>query len=105
MKRIIEMSGNDFYHRDEYLGYATFKIRHTFKLKNGETYQITITEGSQYVFKSHSSRTSSSSRFYGITALEGNSHCGIICKKEFNELFFTPDPNKKYDITVKKVKK
>ncbi len=76
-----------------------FGVRDYFKLENSRVYKyvITITKGGEYMF-----RESFSSHYCVLH--QGATRIGILCKSTFRKVFFNPDPNRKYHITVKKVR-
>ena len=104
MKRIIDMSGAYLCHKGSSIGMLVDTIRKHFKLKSGHNYEITIIEGKKYIFKIHEG---SMSMYYDVyrKCFLFNDYVGLVCKEEFDNLFFVPDLKKRYDITVKKVKK
>jgi len=72
-------------------------IRRFFKLKNSRVYKyvITIVEGTEYSFRK------------GVTSYilcTEDKMIGCLCIRNFDKFFFSPDPKKKYNITVKKVR-
>lgn len=97
MRRTITMKDNNLYHRGNHIDYVMNSIRHFFKLKNSRVYKyvITIVEGTEYSFRGD--------RSYYILKID-DKFIGSLCIRHFNKFFFSPDPKKKYDITVKKVK-
>lgn len=76
-----------------------------FDMKRGVVYEIEIIEGSKFEIEN-----TASSRFYHIRKMlsrdgKRSRYIGLVCKTEFDKLFFTPDSDKLYDITVTEVKK
>lgn len=103
----IKIQSDDAYCEGVKLGLLVDCIINHFKLENGEEYVITITEGSEYKIDSDSEeyyhfykRTKILYFFPGLPK-----YVGIVCKKHFNNLFFVPDPEKRYSISVKKIRK
>ena len=98
MRRVIRMRNDrPSYNRKTYE--LVSGIRDHFHLQNSKVYKyvITITEGGEYTF-----RDSFGSQYSVLYQRE--KRIGILCKWSFRRVFFNPDPNKKYDITVEKVK-
>ena len=104
MKRIIDMSGHYLYHEGSRLGLIVRAISNHFTLRAGYDYEVTIVEGKKYIFKIHEG---SMSMYYDVyrKCFLFNDYVGLVCKEEFDNLFFVPDLKKRYDITVEKVKK
>lgn len=102
MKRIIEIHGTQIYYRGSRFSELFDQVRKYFKLKGSRLYKyvITIEEGTQCRIEP---------RFKGscFYAIRGEKYPDdlYLCKGKFDELFFEPDPFKRYDITVKKIKK
>jgi len=106
MKRIVEIHGTKIYYRGSQFSELFDQVRKYFKLKGSRLYkyEITIKEGTQC----HIEPRFKFSCFYAIRGeTYPDKYCGelYLCKSKFDELFFKPDPFKRYDITVKKIKK
>lgn len=105
MRRTIEMSSckNDnsaghIYYRGKDLGWLMSYLANHFKMEYGCRYAITIVEGTKYRFIDDGEG-------YNIQLIDDTKlYLSFVCSRGFNKLFFTPDYNKTYDITVKKVK-
>ena len=95
--RTIEMICNCAHYRGVYRGYVTMGIRNHFKLPRHGKVRITIKEEGPYKLAS----------FHAPSVIEirkDSSFIGIVCREEFERLFFKPDEYKSYDIIVKEVK-
>ncbi len=118
----IKIQGNNAYYKGVKLGSLVDCIINHFKLKNGEEYVITITEGSEYRITEDGGFGIDDYRpdiyrpdiyhFYKKTKIFGffssstkTKYVGLACKQHFNNLFFVPDSKKRYSISVKKVRK
>lgn len=103
----IKIQNSNAYYEGVKLGFLTACLIDHFKLKNGEEYVITITEGRGYKINGdkeayyHFYKTTKILRFFpGFTK-----YVGLICKQHFNNLFFVPNSKKRYSISVKKIRK
>ncbi len=98
MVRTITIKHNHAYHRNKHLGYIVSDIRELFGLYDDSKYTVTITEGTQFEFKPP---------FFNLRycLYKNGKAVGVICRYQFSKLFFEPDYKKKYDITVKRIKK
>ncbi len=94
--RTIKMICDCAHYRGVYRGYVTTGTRNHFKLPYNGKVRITIKEEGPYKF---ASRHMSSL----IEIRKDSSYIGIVCREEFERLFFKPDEHKSYDITVKEV--
>lgn len=99
MRRTVEMRQENIYYRGKKVDYLAEYIRNHFNITNSRVYKyvITIVEGTEYNFRNFSLE------YFGLHI--GNSFIGVICKEYFEKVFFRPDPKKRYNITVKKVRK
>lgn len=111
MKRIIfvsedyenSLAGNIFY-RGRNLGWMMSYLANHFNIEPGYKYQITIVEGTQYRFVDNGKK-SYGVRIVGNVAVDlASVYLSFVCRKHFEKVFFVPDLDKTYDITVKKVK-
>lgn len=107
MKRTIEInprdtvkSVGDVFYRGKKVDYLLNAIRTNFKMHDGGKYQITIVEGGKYSFKIHD--VEGDNKVYML--YNKKTYISYLCKEKFDKVFFAPDENKSYDITVKKVK-
>lgn len=102
MKRTIEIHGFKIYYRGSYFSDILKEVQKYFKLGSSRIFEyvITIEEGTQFRIVP---------RFEGSVFYELEGERGLpelhICKNKFHELFFVPEAGKRYDITVKKVRK
>ncbi len=95
--RTIEMIYNCVHYHNVHRGYVTTSIRNYFKLPYSGKVRITIEEKGPYRF---TPRYKSSL----IEVHKDSRYIGIVCGEEFESLFFKPNGDKGYSITVKKVK-
>lgn len=98
MKRTITIDKRRvvFYRRSN-KGVLVPSIFRNFGISCGGRYEITITEGTEYLFKK--------GRCYYILRNKNMGYSGVLCAKAFDKLFFSPNFKKRYDITVKEVTK
>ena len=102
MKRTITLRNNIVFYRGKAIDKMVMSIRSYFKLKNSKVYKyvVTIVEGTQFSIEIDE-------EYYSIFK-EGikspQNYAGLVCQEHFDKLFFPFDENKKYDITVKKVR-
>lgn len=75
-----------------------FSLRNSYKFK----YRINIVEGGDFTFRAENDDFNIDDFYY---LYENTRYIGLICKDEFNKLFFEPEEDKKYNITVKKVRR
>jgi len=104
MRRTIEIDSSNgctgfVYYRGKKVDYLLNAIRRHFCLEDCHKYQITIVEGTQFSFVENDDTDDD-----GYNLYHGDGFIEFLCKKHFDKIFFVPDPDKKYDITVKKVK-
>jgi hypothetical protein len=104
MRRTITMEGAEAYYGGKKIGYIKQTIRNHFKLKSRRIfkYVITIVEGTKYSFFDNDYSDSS----YGINKYPRYSpvwKVGSVCKAKFEKLFFVPDFEKRYDITIERI--
>ena len=87
------------YYRGKSIGAPSRHTKLHFGLVKNGKFAITIVEGNCYSFEA-------GNEFYDIMLDNGGveQFISLVCKVYFNKLFFTPQKNKKYDITVKEVK-
>ncbi len=95
--RTLEIRKGRVYYRGKYRGTLTYFIRDYFKLPYFGKPRITIREEGPYTFK-----FVFNSVFYEMS--KDSQYIGIVCKEEFERLFFKPDGDKGYDIIVKEVR-
>lgn len=98
MRRTIEIRHCDIFYKGNRLAYVTNSIREYFGLNNSRVfrYVITIVEDADGDFRFTCDD-------YWLEA--NGTEIGYICKEYFDKLFFEADPDKRYKITVKKVRK
>jgi len=101
MKRTITVTGAGVYYRNVELGVLVDTIKSSFSMSQSGRYAITIVEGGNFDFIH--SPLHHAHLYYCVTCRSSKKFLGLICKKEFDKLFFVPDENKRYNITVKKV--
>jgi hypothetical protein len=97
------MHKNDVYYRGKNIAYLPAMTRKFFNLKNSRTfkYVITIVVGSMY-------RVAVSDCHEDYDFYDSTNDCEYqfwVCQEYFGKVFPALDTNKKYDITVKKVRK
>jgi len=99
MRRTIEVKNGKAYYGGRKLDDLAPTLKSHFKLRSSRVYKyvITIVEGTEYKFER-------GDWDYHVHKADDDKYCGLVCKKHFSKLFFVPDENKRYDITVKKVK-
>ena len=85
---------------NKHLGAIQPKIRKYFNVEYNKIYNVSISEGTDF---SLSIYQPFNVMFYILTSPEG-SELGLICKDIFDKMFFTPDTNKTYNITVEEIK-
>ena len=107
MEQTIKIQSDNAYYKGVKLGFLVNCIINHFRLENGEEYVITITEGRGYRISGDKEEYYN---FYKETKIlrffpSLSKYVGLVCKQHFNNLFFVPDPKKRYNITVKKVRK
>jgi len=102
MKRTIEMKNNHVYYRGKKIGYVLSSTSEFFGLKNARVYKyaVTITEGTQYIVEN-----SKYEAFYYLKNAETGASLGLVCKEIFDRLFFVLNLKKRYNVTVKKIRK
>lgn len=99
MRRKIKMKNGRAYFEGSFIGEPTYSIKHSFGLASNGFYNITIVKGTSF-------KINDGAYYHIYDANKINNrrrHRGVICKKAFEQLFFKPDLDKKYDVTVKKV--
>jgi len=69
--------------------------------EDGE-YDITIEEGSEFTFFQEGPHCPGNKYYY--IGEKDNSYICLVCKEAIDKLFLIPEKDKRYDITVKKVK-
>lgn len=110
MKRTIRIvDSNTFYRKIEF-GYITHSIKEHLGMVGDGEYVVTFTENSKGKYRFCSAYSHiwhiielanvEEYRRYGRTA----GSIGGFCLEAFTKIFFTPDTEKRYNITVKKVK-
>lgn len=91
------VEGEVFY-REKSLGWLLSYLARHFKMEYGNRYAVTIVEGTKYTLISDGGS-------YEVRMTdEPDINLGFICREVFEKLFFIPDADKTYNITVKKVK-
>lgn len=100
MQRTIEIRDEAMYYQNKCLGELVPNIARLFRLVKSGKYSVTITECERALFAFRPDENSEP--YYDL--LDDGSYMGIVCMKEFDKLFFVPDQNKRYNITVKEVK-
>jgi hypothetical protein len=98
MIRTIAIKQSEVFYKKVNYGFPSRQTIATFDLKRNGVYQITVVEGKGYKFRSGYCDV-----FYEVF-LDGE-FAFLVCKEAFDTIFFTPDCDKTYNITVKKVKK
>ena len=82
------------------IGVINKKIQKLFKIRYSGKYLIKIVEGKGYMFVSELHNLHD----YVYHIYNSNDvHMGYVCAEEFDKLFFRPDLNREYNITVKKL--
>lgn len=107
MKRTITIGTNTqmkaeigcVFYRGKKIDYLLSLIRGHFGIICGCKYQVTIVEGTKYRFVPSSKEVGYYKLYCGSRMIE------YICEEQFAKVFFTPDVDKSYDITVKEVQK
>ena len=98
MRRTVEIRNGYIYYGGMRLGWLMKKVRLYFNLPRNGRVAITIKKGSFYKIMTDGNGDIS---FHH----KNEGRVGYICVKRFQRLFFRPDGRKRYDITVRKVKK
>lgn len=106
MQRTIEIIDSNCHYKGKLIDYVSRDLRRTFKLLNSRKYKyvITIVEGLKFKLRYSISGYSRADGDYDIYDNDNN-NLGFVCSEYFHQIFFKPDANKKYDITVKKILK
>lgn len=109
MKIIGKIKDDDIFYSKGFLGIfwrrglLVDSLQGHFKMKPYIVYEIDITEGNRFQIED-----ASKSLHYNISLIKDkkyDGYIGLVCKTEFNKLFFTPDPDKLYDIMVTEILK
>ncbi len=96
----IDTGRFDVSYRKKKLGYLSNFTRTHFGFETG-IYTVTIKESVKGIY----SFDAGGFHCYYSILVNKKDDCelvGLICRKEFSDLFFTPDPAKKYNVTIKK---
>ena len=108
MKKIIRVEDARVHYKDQYFGSLTWTIMSVFDMREAGEYEITIEEGSKYTFYmlDYYMKFGNKKRYYyiGEREQEYDKFVSIVCRKAFDKIFFIPEKDKRYDITIKKVK-
>ncbi len=119
MKRTIEMKGMYVYYRGKCLDWVLSTVTEHFELGEEGKYIVTIVEGNQYQIINDPGQivdnpddielyaiiVEGDIELYAIIVEGGTGYERIfVCRKHFDKLFFKPDFDKRYDITVKEVR-
>jgi len=105
MKRTITILEDETKYRSQIFNGIIYCLKDHFKIKTSGKYVITITEGTRYRFEKF---TTDIFHLYDTTVIpEGviDGDIGGVCGRAFEKIFFVPEAGKRYDITVKKLKK
>ena len=87
----------EVFYRGISLGWLMSCLATHFKMEYGNRYTVTIVEGTEYTLISDGGG-------YNVRMTDDfEDYLSFVCDKVFDKLFFVPDKNKTYDITVKKV--
>jgi formylmethanofuran dehydrogenase subunit E len=109
MRRTIEMKGEYAYYRGKRLDYLLSTVIQHFNFEDSGKHVVTIVEGTKYRIILDPDQMVSNSddiELYAFLPVGGTGYERLyICREYFDKIFFKPDSNKTYDITVKKVKK
>ena len=104
MKRTITLKKSIAFYRNIRLGDIVLNLMRNFKMNANGKYVVTIVEDSKgkYTIEAFDDYAF----YYEIyldTLYRGHLYQGLVCVDKFDELFFVPRKNKRYNITVKKV--
>ncbi len=95
-RRTIKIRDCLVYYRGKSRGILTCSIREHFRLSQFGKVRITIEEKGPYKFKPSCNDT-----LYEL--YKDSKYAGVICREQFERLFFRPDGRKSYSITVKRM--
>lgn len=104
MKRTIEIRKGNVYYKGKLVDDLSGVLMKSFGLRSSRIfkYEITIVEGSRF-------NVSKDKEYYFVyinnSSTQGRRYKGLVCKEQFNKLFFALDTSKAYDVTVKKIRK
>lgn len=100
MIRTIEIERGCVYYRGKRLGDMSVSLSNHFPFPDKGKVKVVIEEN-----ENGSYQLSPDDDFDLLyTLLKDGYYEGCVCQKAFDNLFFVPDENKRYNITVKKVK-
>ena len=89
--RTLEIRGGFVYYRGIQKGWLIFQLKEHFEIPENGKIRITIKEKENGSYRIILNR-----RLYEI--YKGVRFVGIVCRKEFEQLFFVPKGHKEYDI-------
>lgn len=103
MRRTITISKVTTRYRSWIFDNIIYCLKDHFKMNTPGKYVITIIEGTRYRFE----KWTTVWHLYDTTMLDTPEQGAIggVCPEAFEKIFFVPEEGKRYDITVKKVRK